>query len=258
MGNSAITPNAGNSVIFPNADNSQNMSYLYEITHDITTDNLDRKNTLFFTNILGVLCYLEFSKHKEDENIKLIVYKNELNIYQLDDEQRGMMLTVFPSLDEEFVSKDESVSLCKELYRLTLNKIKIEDVNNINKKYGSYLHVNKNRLSVCEHIKVDNVYDLNVSKITEDDKNGLQNLNEMEKINYLAKLTKMVTNTYNTVKVEKHLENIAKKENERIAKKENEKIEETLNDGKKSRRRKKKSRSSRKKKSRSSRKKKLK
>jgi len=202
----------GNTNVIPNADNSQSTSYLYEITHDIITNDFDRKQTVFFTNILGVLCYLEFSKHNQDDNIKLIVYRNELNLYHLDDDQIGMMLTVFPSLDEEFVPKDESVSLCKELHKLTLNKLKIEEVNKINKKYGSYLYVNKNRLSVCEHINVDSVYDLNVSVITEDDKTSLQNLSEMEKIRYLINNKKMVANKSDTSKVEKHLEKIAEKE----------------------------------------------
>ena len=220
MGNSAMTPNTGNSVIFPNTDNSQSTSYLYEITHDIITDEFDREHTVFFTNILGVLCYLEFSKHNEDDNIKLIVYRNELNLYHLDDDQRGMILTVFPSLDEEFVPKDERVvSLCKELHKLTLNKLKIEQVNDINKIYGSYLYVNKNRLSVCEHINVDSVYDLNVSQISENDKTSLRELSEMEKISYLIKNKKMVANKSGTEKVEKHLEKIAEKE-KRLKKKE--------------------------------------
>jgi len=201
----------GNSIVFPNADNSPNTSYLYEITHDILTNDFDRKHTVFFTNILGVLCYLEFSNHKEDDNIKLIVYKNELNIYQLDDDQKGMMLTVFPSLDEEFIPTDETVSLCKELHRLTLDKLKIEEVNYINKNYGSYLHVNKNKLSVCEHINVYNVYNLNVSTISESDKKTLQNLNETGKINYLLK-EKMTLNITDKNKVQLHLEEIAEKE----------------------------------------------
>jgi len=205
----------GNTNVIPNADNSQSTSYLYEITHDIITNDFDRKQTVFFTNILGVLCYLEFSKHNQDDNIKLIVYKNELNIYHLDDDQRGMMLTVFPSLDEEFIPKDNSVSLCKELHKLTLNKLKIEEVNEINKKYGSYLYVNKNRLSVCEHIKVDSVYDLNVLVITEDDKEKLKELSEKDKIKYLLAQKKINQNTNDTVKVENHLDKITKKEKEK-------------------------------------------
>lgn len=247
MGNSPIT---GNSVIFPNTDNSQSTSYLYEITHDVITNELDRKHTVFFTNILGVLCYLEFSKHNEDDNIKLIVYRNELNLYHLDDDQRGMILTVFPSLDEEFVPKDENVvSLCKELHKLTLNKLKIEQVNDINKIYGSYLYVNKNRLSVCEHINVDSVYDLNVSKISENDKTSLRELSEMEKIRYLINNKKMVANKSGTAKVKNHLEKIAENEKERLRKK-----EENNDDGKRKKSLRKRKKSLRKKKSRNKRK----
>lgn len=243
MGNSPIT---GNSVIFSNTDNSQSTSYLYEITHDVITDEFDRGHTVFFTNILGVLCYLEFSKHNEDDNIKLIVYRNELNLYHLDDDQRGMILTVFPSLDEEFVPKDESVvSLCKELHKLTLNKLKIEDVNVINKIYGSYLYVNKNRLSVCEHINVDSVYDLNVSQISENDKTSLRELSEMEKIRYLINNTKMVANKSGTAKAEKHLEKIAEKEKERLKKKEENNADGKIKSLRKRKSRKKKSRSKR-------------
>jgi hypothetical protein len=209
----------GNTNLIPDVENSQITSYLYEITHDVITNDFDREHTVFFTNILGVLCYLEFSKHKEDDNIKLIVYKNDLNLYQLDDDQKGMMFTVFPSLDEEFVPTDENVaSLCKELRKLTLNKLKIEEVNVINKKYGSYLYVNKNRLSVCEHINVNSVYDLNVSQISEDDKTVLQNLSEEGKIEYLVVKKKINSNINDTVKVEKHLEKIATKEKDRIKK----------------------------------------
>jgi hypothetical protein len=222
MGNTNVILNT---TVIPNADNSQSTSYLYEITHDIITNDFDRKQTVFFTNILGVLCYLEFSKHNEDDNIKLIVYRNELNLYHLDDDQIGMMLTVFPSLDEEFVPKDESVSLCKELHKLTLNKLKIEEVNDINKIYGSYLYVNKNRLSVCEHIKVDSVYDLNVSQISENDKTSLQNLSEKDKIKYLLAQKKINQNPKDTVKVENHLDKITKKEKEKKEKKEKDAVD---------------------------------
>ena len=138
--------------------------------------------------MLGVFCFLEYSKHNKDKNIKLIVYKNEFNLYQLDDDQKNLMVTVFPHFfNKEYIQEDNTVTVCKELKRLTSHyNLKIDDVNKINKTYGSYLYVDKNKLSVCEHIIVESVYDLDVSKLNENDKNELKEKNEIEKINYLS------------------------------------------------------------------------
>jgi hypothetical protein len=171
----------GNTLL--NKDNSQN-TYLYEISHDVMSDDYDRKHAKFYTNLLGVFCFLEYSKHKSDTDIKLIVYENKLNLYALDDDQKGMILTVFPSLDKDYIPKDlpETVA-CKELSRLLSTDLKIGQVHDIDKTYGSYLYVDKSKLSVCEYITVQNVYDLDVSKITEDLKSKLKNLNnEKEKL----------------------------------------------------------------------------
>jgi hypothetical protein len=197
--------------ILPTSDGEPHKTtYLYEVSHDLITDNYDRKNSILFTNLLGVFCHLEYSKHKKDRNIKIIVYRNEINLYQLDDDQTtGVMLTVFPSLDEEF--KEPKNALCEKLHRLTSKKLNIEEVNVINKTYGSYLYVNKNKLSICEHIIVEDVYDLDVSKITETVKEAIQNSSEMNKIEYLKNNGIIVKNDVDKKNVQLHLLDIVKK-----------------------------------------------
>ena len=115
---------------------------------------------------------MKYSKHQKDKNIKLIIYKNKLNLYALDDEQRKTILTVFPSLDKNYVNKkqnnddddkddkddkddDDDDDICKEIKRLDLgdlndNMKKIKKIENI---FGSYIKVDMNKKSVVNYIE---------------------------------------------------------------------------------------------------------
>lgn len=163
--------------VFDKISETPNVQYLYTIDHDILTNYDENKHKIFFTNILGVICYLKYSKHQKDKNIKLIIYKNKLNLYALDDEQRKIILTVFPSLDKNYVNKkngdddddkedDDDDDICKEIKRLDVgdlndNMKKVKKIENI---FGSYIKVDMNQKSVVNYIEPEAVHDFNINK----------------------------------------------------------------------------------------------
>ena len=163
--------------VFDKISGTSNVQYLYTIDHDILTNYNENKHKIFFTNILGVICYLKYSKHQKDKNIKLIIYKNKLNLFALDDEQRKTILTVFPSLDKNYVNKkqnddddskddDDDDDICKEIKRLDIgdlndNMKKVKKIENI---FGSYLKVDMNQKSVVNYIEPEAVHDFNINK----------------------------------------------------------------------------------------------
>jgi hypothetical protein len=164
--------------VFERISDTPSVQYLYTIDHDILTNYNENKHKIFFTNILGVICYLKYSKHQKDKNIKLIIYKNKLNLYALDDEQRKTILTVFPSLDKNYVNKkngdddddknddDDDDDICKEIKRLDLGELndnmkKVKKIENI---FGSYIKVDMNKKSVVNYIEPEAVHDFNINK----------------------------------------------------------------------------------------------
>lgn len=164
--------------IFEKISETPNVQYLYTIDHDILTNYNENKHKIFFTNILGVICYLKYSKHQKDKNIKLIIYKNKLNIYALDDEEhRKIILTVFPSLDKNYVNKkqsdddddddnDDDEDICKEIKRLEIGDLNdnIKKVKKIENIFGSYLKVDMTQKSIINYIEPVAVHDFNINK----------------------------------------------------------------------------------------------
>jgi hypothetical protein len=165
--------------VFEIISDTPSVQYLYTIDHYILTNYNENKHKIFFTNILGVICYLKYSKHQKDKNIKLIIYKNKLNLYALDDEQKKTILTVFPSLDKNYVNKkqndndddnknddDDDDDICKEIKRLDVgdlndNMKKVKKIENI---FGSYIKVDMNKKSIVNYIEPEAVHDFNINK----------------------------------------------------------------------------------------------
>ena len=164
--------------IFEKISETPNVQYLYTIDHDILTNYNENKHKTFFTNILGVICYLKYSKHQKDKNIKLIIYKNKLNIFAtVDDEHRQIILTVFPSLDKNYVNKnnenddddkndDDDDDICKEIKRLEIGDLNgnIKKAKKIENIFGSYLKIDMNQKSVVNYIEPVAVHDFNINK----------------------------------------------------------------------------------------------
>ena len=146
--------------------------YLYRYSHDLKTSSNEDKKSVFFTKLSGLLCHLKSSKHNEDGNIKIIEYKCNLNFFTLNAEQKQIILTIFPSLDEDYKDNIKTTDkICNELKYLKLGDLEDEfdEVKNIESKYGSYLICDGTKLHFLKEIDINNVYDFNAKIFFKDD-----------------------------------------------------------------------------------------
>ena len=145
--------------------------YLYRYSHDLKTSSNEDKKSVFFTKLSGLLCHLKSSKHNEDDNIKIIEYICNTNLFTLNAEQEKIILTVFPSLDEDYIDNIITDKICGEIKYLKLGDLedKFDEVKNIESKYGSYLICDGTKLHFLKEIEINKVYDFNAEKFFKDD-----------------------------------------------------------------------------------------
>jgi len=145
--------------------------YLYRYSHDLKTSSNEDKKSFFFTKLSGLLCHLKSSKHYEDDNIKIIEYKCNLNLFTLNAEQQKIILTVFPSLDEDYIDNIKTDKICSDIKYLKLGDLedKFDEVKNIESKYGSYLICDGTKLHFLKEIDINNVYDFNAENFFKND-----------------------------------------------------------------------------------------
>ena len=164
---------------------SKNKIILYRVDHDLLLSSKEEEQTTFFTNFNGLLCYLNNSKHKIDNNIHLFKYECDLNIFEIAAIQEYMRMSIIQPIDNKY--KDDSI-FCKDIKDVILGQLKrvtrenIDKMRELSNKYGGVFTINSSKLGFIDHIDFK-LYSLNVNNT----------INEIKKLdNYDNLFNKMI------------------------------------------------------------------